>query len=67
MKPNTLKLLASALLVFFFAACGDSDSSSSNPNDANERKLFYKTLTDYCYFMNKVGADRFIQSYFLFI
>jgi broad specificity phosphatase PhoE len=30
MRSNTLKLLASAMLVSFFAACGDSDSSSGN-------------------------------------
>lgn len=33
MKTNTLKFLASAMLVSLFAACGDSDSSSSNPSD----------------------------------
>ena len=33
MKINSLKFLASAMLVSLFAACGDSDSSSSNPSD----------------------------------
>ena len=59
MKPNTLKLLASALLVFFFAACGDSDSSSSNPNDANEAATDSVAIRDS---INLIDSVRFIDS-----
>lgn len=59
MKSNTLKLLASALLVFFFAACGDSDSSSASPNEANEVVADSVAIRDS---INWVDSVRYVDS-----
>ena len=59
MKSNTLKLLASALLVSFFAACGDSDSSSASPNDANEVIADSVAIRDS---INWIDSVRYIDS-----
>ena len=59
MKSNILKLLASALLASFFVACGDSDSSSTSSNDANEAVADSVAIRDS---INLIDSVRYIDS-----